>query len=182
MRTCRIALVLHLSLGCAMPDDTALGCSTVGVNVSQTWDAVGVLDRTHMVGAIEPLPTSIAVDSKKAALGERLFSDLRLSGDQEVACAHCHALDRGGANGEPHSSLRTRKKPVTVNVPTFFNVAFDFRYAWDGRFKTLEEQLDFAMASPNVMATSFADAAKRLRADEALVRTFLEAYPSDGLT
>ena len=184
MPTCRITPVLLLSLGCLGPNDGGAGCSALAGRgadkVSVVTDDVG--ERAPLSGAIEPLPTTIEVDPKQAALGERIFADARLSGDQQVACAHCHMLAKGGANGEARSSLRVREKPVGVNVPTFFNVAFEFRYAWDGRFKTLEEQLEFAMTSPNVMAGTFADAALRLSADEALAREFRDAYPAQGLT
>jgi cytochrome c peroxidase len=48
---------------------------------------------------VQPLPRSIPVDSRKVAIGESLFHDPRLSGDNTVSCASCHALRKGGADG-----------------------------------------------------------------------------------
>jgi cytochrome c peroxidase len=127
--------------------------------------------------AIEPLPRHVRVDPARAALGERLFTDARLSGDQRVSCADCHVLSLGGANGESHTSLPEREEPVPVNVPTIFNLAFDFRYGWDGRYKTLEQVLDFAIASKATMDSSFVDAAARLKRDAPLANDFASAYP-----
>src|SRR5690349_20727936 len=109
--------------------------------------------------AITPLPRTIAVEARKVALGERLFAEKRLSGDGKVACTGCHSLELGGANGEAFSHLPDRK-PVKFNVPTVLNVAFDFRYAWNGRFEELEDQLDFAMTSPAAMGGAWARAVK----------------------
>jgi len=75
----------------------------------------------------------------------------------------------------PRSALPGRK-PVPVNVPTVFNVAYDFRYAWNGRFENLQGQIDFAMKSPAAMGGS-ADAVVRvLDADVALAAAFRDAF------
>jgi cytochrome c peroxidase len=54
--------------------------------------------------AVTPIPLSVAVDARKLALGRRLFNDPRLSHDNSVACASCHQLASGGADGAPHST------------------------------------------------------------------------------
>ncbi|MEG2173707.1 MAG: heme-binding domain-containing protein, partial [Desulfovibrionaceae bacterium] len=40
---------------------------------------------------LQALPKAIPFDAKKAALGDKLFNDKRLSGDDTVACVTCHA-------------------------------------------------------------------------------------------
>ena len=42
---------------------------------------------------------SLEVDKKKAALGKRLFFDVRLSGDAAISCASCHKPEKGYADG-----------------------------------------------------------------------------------
>jgi cytochrome c peroxidase len=66
---------------------------------------------------------------------------------------------------------------VGVNVPTVFNVAFDYRFAWNGRFATLEEQLDFAMTSKAAMAGSWQTALKAVLADPSYVSAIATSYP-----
>jgi cytochrome c peroxidase len=46
-----------------------------------------------------PLPLTLTVDPARAALGEQLFQDVRLFGQNTVACATCHQLALGGADG-----------------------------------------------------------------------------------
>jgi cytochrome c peroxidase len=140
---------------------------------------LGALDDqspSAIASAIEPLPETIEQDARKVALGERLFVEPRLSGDGRVACKDCHALDRGGANGQRFSDLPGRK-PVPVNVPSIFNVAFDFRYAWNGRYEDLESLLDFAMNSPRAMAGTWAKGARAISDDVAYVKDFRALYP-----
>src|SRR5438552_757816 len=48
---------------------------------------------------ISPIPRSLPLDPRKIALGKRLFHDTRLSRDDSVACASCHRLSKGGADG-----------------------------------------------------------------------------------
>jgi cytochrome c peroxidase len=94
-----------------------------------------------------------------------------------VSCADCHALDRGGGNGEARSSLPGRP-PVQVNVPSLFNGAFYFRFGWSGKFRDIGEQLDFAMESRAAMAGTWRQAASALGSDHALVRQFAALYPT----
>jgi cytochrome c peroxidase len=186
-------LLLVLSLGCSSTIDSIdVDPSLAGKN-SGRFDPLLAGAIAHepslaptrvtqdVPSAIEPLPTQVDVDPAEAALGERLFADPRLSGDQRVSCADCHVLSRGGANGESHSSLPARSRPVALNVPSIFNLAFDFRFGWDGRYKTLEQQLDFAMGSAAAMHGSFAAAAASLAADGSVGRSFAGAF-SAGLT
>jgi cytochrome c peroxidase len=128
---------------------------------------------------VAPLPQSLALDAHKVALGARLFQDRRVSGDGRVSCLDCHQLDRGGANGEARSRLPNRG-PVAVNVPSIFNMAFEFRFGWNGRFEDIGEQLDAAMKSPAAMAGSWERAVDALRRDAVNVREFAALYP-DGL-
>src|SRR2546421_1512782 len=86
---------------------------------------------------LQPLPVRVELDARKVALGERLFNDPMLSSDGKLACAGCHPLDRGGTDQKKRSA--GVKGPTAVNTPTVFNVAFNFRYNWNGAFETLEE-------------------------------------------
>jgi cytochrome c peroxidase len=89
-------------------------------------------------------------------------------------------LDRGGANGAPRSDLPGRG-PVAVNVPSIFNMAFEFRFGWSGRFEDIGEQLDAAMALPAAMAGDWSRAAAVIARDPSIASAFAELYP-DGTT
>jgi cytochrome c peroxidase len=129
---------------------------------------------------VAPLPATVDLDPRKVALGKRLYFDKRLSGDGKCTCNDCHDLDRGGANGEAFSNLPNRP-PVGVNVPTVFNAAFNFRFAWSGRFKDIGEQIDVALALKTAMAGNWVASAKTLAADPSYAKEFAAIYP-EGLT
>ena len=127
-----------------------------------------------------PLPDSLPVDPAKVALGRLLFNDPRLSRDDSLACAGCHDLQRGGADGLPVSRGVDGKKGG-INAPTVLNAAFNFRQFWDGRAATLEEQVEGPVHNPLEMAADWDQVLVKLQADKDLRSRFASAYPA-GLT
>ncbi len=77
------------------------------------------------VALIRPIPDSIPHDPAKAALGEKLYNDKRLSGDGTVSCASCHDLSLGGTDQHPVSD-GIRGQKGGINAPTTFNSALNF--------------------------------------------------------
>lgn len=126
---------------------------------------------------IQPLPLPPVLNPRKLALGKQLFHDPRLSRDQSVACATCHNLRLGGADGKPRS-LRPGGMATPVNTPSIFNAALNFRLFWDGRVGMLEEHIQGPMADTG---TDWDVVLQRLRQDASYVSGFSAAY-SDGLT
>ena len=94
-----------------------------------------------------PLPLHVPADPARVALGERLFHDVRLSGDNTIACATCHRLEQGGADGLPRAMTATGTL-LPRNTPTIFNVAFNAAYNWDGGVRTLEAHAERVLLSP----------------------------------
>jgi cytochrome c peroxidase len=128
---------------------------------------------------IKPIPTDIKVDERKAALGEKLFSDKRLSKDNSVSCASCHALGTGGVDRASVSTgIGGVKGPI--NAPTVFNAGFNFRQFWDGRASSLEEQAAGPVHNPKEMGSNWQEVIGKLSADKKLVALFKAAYP-DGV-
>ena len=87
--------------------------------------------------ALQPLPEKLDVDQVKAALGETLYHDKRLSGDNTISCASCHDLAKGGTDQQQVSD-GIRGQKGGINSPTTFNAALNFAQFWDGRAATLE--------------------------------------------
>ena len=109
-------------------------------------------------------PADNPFNQSKEQLGELLFWDPILSGDQNVACASCHHPDFGWADGRDVSigsdgiglgPARTGSQMTPLHSPTIMNVAFtglasssnvqesfvSGGYFWDLRADTLEEQV-----------------------------------------
>ncbi len=124
---------------------------------------------------ILPIPPPIELDEKKLRLGERLFHDPRLSRNDTTSCATCHDVARGGDDGLERSvgidGHQTRR-----NSPTVLNSAFNFRQFWDGRARTLEEQVDGPIRHPGEMDSSWERAASKLAADPDFRREFEKVY------
>jgi cytochrome c peroxidase len=129
---------------------------------------------------LEALPDVPPLDPKIVALGRRLFHERRLSADGSVACANCHALERGGVDGQVRSAGVGGRRGA-VNAPTVYNAALNFVQFWDGRAATLEEQIGFPITNPAEMATSFARVLAFLAADPEYAAAFRAAFP-DGVS
>ncbi len=127
---------------------------------------------------IQPIPLGNALDTNKVVvvkLGEKLFADTRLSIDNRVSCLSCHRLDQGGADGQARSIGATGVQ-TQVNTPTVFNVAYnDFRFGWDGRFETLEVQIEEMVQT--VMGISSEQVITKLQQAPDYVRLFNAIYP-----
>jgi len=129
---------------------------------------------------IEPLPLDEAVDSERAGIGEALFKEPLMSGDGKVACSDCHSEKHALADERAKSEASGRPYSP-VNSPTMYNVRYLFKLAWGARFDSLEAHNDALMTNPNVMASSWEGAARRLAAKAGYEARFRHAF-ADGLT
>lgn len=83
----------------------------------------------------------------KVALGKRLFFDPRLSEDNTVSCATCHAPAKGFTDQLP-TSMGIGAKRGHRNAPTILNSTFNSLQFWDGREPTLEDQARRPILNP----------------------------------
>lgn len=129
---------------------------------------------------VQPIPSPPSASPRKVELGKRLFYEPRLSRNNRIACANCHHLDSGGADRTPQS-IGIDGAAGTVNTPTVFNAALNFKQFWDGRAATLEEQIDGPTHNPIEMGSSWPEITAKLRDDLQYRQAFAALYP-DGLT
>lgn len=129
---------------------------------------------------IKPLPSIPAQDPARVALGRQLFHDPRLSANGRVSCASCHRADHGGADSETRS-VGFAAQVTGVNAPTVLNAALNFRQFWNGRARTLEQQIDMVIQNPVEMGSAWTDVVRKLSQDENYARAFRAAYP-EGVT
>ena len=129
---------------------------------------------------IKPIPEDIGANVEKAALGRALFHDPRLSRDDTVSCASCHDLTDGGADGRK-VSIGIEGQAGFINSPTVFNVGLNFKQFWDGRARTLEQQIDDPVQSPREMGSLWPDVVAKLYQDENYPKLFRALYP-DGIS
>lgn len=129
-------------------------------------------------GPISPLVPP-RLDAAKVALGERLFSDRRLSHDDTISCASCHDLERAGTDRRS-VSIGIHGTAGQLNAPTVYNSGFNIKQFWDGRADTLEAQIDGPLHSQREMGSAWPEAVAKLRQDPEYRSSFDRIYP-DGL-
>ncbi len=126
-------------------------------------------------GDIKPIPQTVKVDAKKAALGEKLYNDTRLSADGTVSCASCHALHKGGTDRLPVSKgIKSQNGPI--NSPTVFNSEHNFVQFWDGRAKDLKAQAQGPVENPLEMGEKWPNVVEKIKADKDYAAAFKESY------
>ncbi|PHS79783.1 MAG: cytochrome B6 [Rhodospirillaceae bacterium] len=116
----------------------------------------------------------------KVLLGEALFFDVRLSGDNSITCASCHDIDKGGADGLK-KAIGINGAEGPINTPTVFNSVFNISQFWNGRAATLEEQAAGPVHNPSEMGSNWLDVVTKLSQDRDLDAQFKEIY-DDGIT
>jgi cytochrome c peroxidase len=143
--------------------------ATLGTPVSVTGDR-----------PIEPIPSIPGLDIQKIALGNDLYLDPRLSKDNKVSCATCHALDKGGTDRRVHS-VGINGKVGNVNAPTTLNSSLHFKQFWDGRAESLEEQIDGPIHNDKEMGSSWPEIIGKLKQSPEYTAQFNKLY-GDGIT
>lgn len=127
---------------------------------------------------VQPIVPVADLDPEVVALGRRLFSDARLSGDGTISCASCHLLANGG-DDDRQASIGIGGQMGEVNAPTVLNSVFNFRQFWDGRAATLENQVDGPIESPAEMGSTWEHVLEVLRSDPSYVMAFQSAFQDD---
>lgn len=85
-------------------------------------------------------PASNPFSKEKASLGKLLFFDARLSASKQLSCASCHDAQLGFGDGKSLAHGHGRKEGKR-NAMTLYNVGYYKSFMWDGRAKTLEDQV-----------------------------------------
>lgn len=121
------------------------------------------------------LTSSAAVtpdDAAWIALGAQLFADRRLSADGSVSCATCHKPEAAYADGRA-TAVGIAAHAGTRNAPSLIGVGEFSIFNWDGRTRSLEEQvLQPFTTSIEHGLPSQDDLVRRVREDEAYRRAF----------
>lgn len=125
--------------------------------------------------AAPPSPGNSLLTPAKARLGEKLFSDPRLSGDGTRACDFCHRPDKAFTDGRA-LGLGLDGKPLRRNVPTLLGLAWGRSFMWDGRAPSLEEQAAMPLLDRNEMAGDWRQIISAIKRDPPLDVEFHAAF------
>jgi cytochrome c peroxidase len=117
-------------------------------------------------------PSNGAANSSVAAkLGERLFFDVRASGNGEVSCASCHQPDRHYTDGRARSKGAGE---LMRNSPSVVGGAYMQWFYWDGRRDSLWSQALLPFEAADEMAGDRLSVIRLVRND----KEYFELYTS----
>lgn len=124
---------------------------------------------------IQAIPVAVFYDSDKYALGEKLFKEPVLSKTEQISCASCHDVKAGGADKKRYSK-GVAGTLTQVNTPTIFNLAYNFRFNWDGKYDSLAAHTDGLEQNPVVMGNTWEEVAQKLTEIDNYRQTFETIY------
>jgi len=127
-----------------------------------------------------PFPSDNPYTVEKAQLGQMLFFDPRLSGNNYIACANCHNPALSWGDGLPRG-IGHGMTILARRTPTVLNLAWTELLMWDGRKPSLEEQALGPIQADVEMNQNLDDLVKKLSAIDEYKLRFTMAFPGEGL-
>ncbi|TLY74151.1 MAG: di-heme enzyme [Gammaproteobacteria bacterium] len=129
------------------------------------------------------VPPDNPMSKAKAALGERLFFEPRLSVTGRYSCSSCHDPARAFAQARP-VAIGATGEALPHNAMALVNVAYNISFGWSRpRVRTLEAQMLEPMLNEHPVELGLkgreAAACALLAADPAYAADFAAAFPGD---
>jgi cytochrome c peroxidase len=122
-----------------------------------------------------PVPDDNPLTPEKIATGRRLFFDARLSRTGLIACASCHDPTRAFSDGQP-VAVGVFGRQGRRNAPALINRGYGRAFFWDGRARSLEEQVLKPIQDPNEMDSAVDAAAARVGITVDILAQSLASY------
>lgn len=127
-----------------------------------------------------PIPSDNPMTVEGVELGRKLFYETLLSGDNSMSCASCHSPQAAFSDPEQFSvgigGIQGRRNSMAL-----INLGWDSFYFWDGRAKTLEEQVLIPVEDPIEMHQSWTRAVSLLSESVTYRNMFFRAFAEPGI-
>jgi cytochrome c peroxidase len=127
------------------------------------------------------LPEDNPLTVEGVDLGRRLFHDARLSKNDAQSCASCHDQTKGFTDGQIYSIGATGQTGRRNAMP-LINLAWAKEFFWDGRAKSLREQVLMPIQDAHEMNEELDRVVTKLKADRDYPAQFKAAFGSPGVT
>ncbi|MFQ5431832.1 MAG: cytochrome-c peroxidase [Nitrospinota bacterium] len=125
------------------------------------------------------IPEDNPMTKNKIELGRALYFDVRLSANNTISCATCHAPNMAFTDNQP-VSLGINRQKGRLSSPTVINRAFSEEQFWDGRAVSLEEQAKGPLINPVEMGNPNHDyVINKLKNIDGYVRWFKKVFNND---
>jgi cytochrome c peroxidase len=143
-----------------------------------TWGGDNGLSAQHLKLAplpSIPIPANNPITSEKTSLGKQLFFDPRLSKNSTMSCATCHNPGLGYGDGLPRA-IGYMGVELGRNTPSLYTTAYQNLWFWDGRARSLEEQVLMPIQAPGEMNQNLPGLLAKLRGIPGYVQQFRRAF------
>jgi len=130
---------------------------------------------------VPDLPRDNPLIVERVSLGEKLFNDKRLSRDGTISCASCHQAEAAFTDRLP-VSRGIEGRSGDRNAMPLFNLAWKREFFWDGRAKSLREQVLMPIQDHREMDQTLEKVCETLTASPEDVLLFRDAFGSPGIT
>ena len=137
--------------------------------------------RLEPLSGAPPFPADNPPTEAKIRLGEELFFDPILSGGNRRSCGTCHKRELHFMDGLSRA-WGLDESELPRKTPGLLNVGWQRSIFFDGRVKTLEEQVSKPLENHREMHLDPAEAVERIRRDPFYVRSFAQAFPGEKIT
>lgn len=128
-----------------------------------------------------PIPADNPQTDAKVQLGAQLFFDPRLSADNTISCATCHAPEMAWANHNP-TDTGIGGRTGNRNSGTILDAAYMKYQFWDGRASSLEEQALGPIHNPVEMGETLDNVVRKLQAIPGYRDQFRDVFGTDVTT
>ncbi|MBB5638009.1 cytochrome c peroxidase [Pedobacter cryoconitis] len=130
----------------------------------------------------DAIPSNVFPDAanrnlKMVALGKKLFLEKALSGNLKRSCASCHHPDQYFSEQLKTSTAFDGKSSVSRNAPSLLYAGFQYSQFWDGRAKSLQEQIKTVISNPFEMNGDHQVIVAELNKSADYRRDFAAAFP-----
>lgn len=115
-------------------------------------------------------------NTAQSKLGELLFFDPILSGNNQRACASCHKPNIAFTDGLPKGLSYEQKSNLDRNTPSLLNTIFQKHFFYDGRARQLEQQASDVLHNQKEMNSSIDEMIHRLNQSEEYQSLFKNSY------
>jgi len=152
-----------------------LGCKKESVTIGPTPYTLEI--PAHFPNMSIPEDNPMTVEGIE--LGRRLFYDAQLSLDNTIACASCHTQET--AFSDPRQfSLGVNGTMGNRNSMAIVNLGWQQFFFWDGRAKTLEDQILQPVPNPVEMHQTWDQTISKLRQDKFYRDAFMIVFKTQN--
>jgi cytochrome c peroxidase len=123
------------------------------------------------------LPADNPLTKEGVALGRRLFHEPRLSRNNSQSCASCHEQSKAFTDGRAYSLGESGQRGRRNAMP-LVNLAWAKEFFWDGRAKSLREQVLLPIQDSHEMNETLERVTAKLRDDSSYAAGFKAAFGS----